>query len=859
MRFWKIFGSGTEEFGAQLRHKYASFRNLLTTNNEILRMITELEGVLVGGKELSLEEVKSLTAALKANVETMVRDLNILADGHYRELQSKIEKIAAGIDDEYRQVHGVPITRLCIPLEDIVREQADAVGGKTSNLGEVRNRIGLPVPQGFAVTSFAYRSFVEGSGIQKRLEECWNRIDLEDRTGLSRISAEMMRLVREAPMPQSVEEEIALAAHDLYRKARGKARVSVRSSAIGEDGRLTFAGLYTTFLNIPLEQILRRYREVIASKFNRRALFYMRTHGFNESDIAMSVGCFLMVDAVAAGVAYSLDPNDSARNKMLISAVWGLGKPVVDGSVTPDTYVVSRLPARGILEIRAATKEKRIIPAPDEGLVEEPVPVEMRNQPCLTEDQITKLVEYLRALETHYRSPQDVEWVLDRSGRLYILQTRSLRIADLSAHPRLSSSDTAEHRIVLEGGRTAAPGAGCGPVVHAESDEDLRVFPEGGVLVARQNSPRFVEVMTRAAAILTDVGSSTGHMASLSREYHVPTIVDAGRATELPEGIEVTVDATDLKVFAGRVEEIMVKEFQSPRLRSDLPSFALLERVVGRVARLNLTDPSKNAFRAKNCRTYHDIARFCHEMAIWEMFNLNDYRKLSDKGLAFRLDSDIPLGIYIIDLGGGLDPAAQGGVVKPEQILSIPMQALFKGMSTPGIRWGGARPIDLKGFLSVLANTMYDSSKGERELGDNSYAILSSNYLNFGSRLGYHFTTLDSVCGENLNDNYILFRFKGGAADIERRVRRTRFVGEILAHYRFNIDQKEDLLHAWVKKLPVNSTKDLLAMVGRLIGCARQLDVVMDAEATLERCEKAFINGEYDFFDFKGEKNPGSG
>jgi pyruvate,water dikinase len=391
--------------------------------------------------------------------------------------------------------------------------------------------------------------------------------------------------------------------------------------------------------------------------------------------------------------------------------------------------------------------------------------------------------------------------------------------------------------------------------VHAESDDDLRAFPRGGVLVARQTSPRFVEVMTRASAILTDVGSPTGHMASLSREYHIPTIVDAGRATELPDGLEVTVDATHLKVFEGHVEEIIVREFHGLSPRSDLPSFALLERIVGRVARLNLTDPSKNAFRAKNCRTYHDVARFCHEMAIWEMFNLNDYRKLSDKGLAFRLESGIPLGIYVIDLGGGLDPGAQGGIVKSGQVFSIPMRALLRGMSTPGIRWGGARPIDLKGFLSVLANTMYDSAKGERELGDNSYAIISRNYVNFGSRLGYHFTTLDSVCGENLNDNYILFRFKGGAADIERRVRRTRFVGEILAHYHFVIDQNEDLLHAWVKKLPENLTEDLLTMVGRLIGCARQLDVVMDAEATLERCEKAFIDGEYEFFDFKGEKN----
>ncbi len=856
MRFLKaLFRSEPDDVGDLLRRKYASFRRLLTTNNEILRQITELEGLLTGGRELSLEGVKSLTSELKGYVQMMVEDLNVLGDGQYRELHNNVEKIAAGIEDEYRQIHGAPITRHCLPLEGIVRELADAVGGKTSNLGEVRNRVGLPVPPGFAVTSFAYRSFVEGSGIQGQLDRLWDQIDLEDLVGLSKISSEMMRLVRDARIQQDVEEEIALAAHDLYRKARKKARVSIRSSAIGEDGRSTFAGLYSTFLNIPLEQIQRRYKEVVASKFSSRALFYMHSHGFRESDIAMSVGCFLMVDAVAAGVAYSVDPTDPALDKMLISAVWGFGKPVVDGTMTPDTYVVSRRPAKGILEIHTAKKERRLISAPEEGLIDETVPFELQEKPCLSEEQIAKLVEYLRALETHYRCPQDVEWALDQSGRLYVLQSRALRLADWSKQVKPDDAGSESRRIVMEGGRTAAPGVGYGPVVHAGSDEDLRVFPVGGVLVARQTSPRFVEVMTRAAAILTDVGGTTGHMASLSREYRVPTIVDAGHATKIPEGLEVTVDATGLKVYEGCVEELLVDSFAAPQRQTDSPSLALLERIVARVARLNLTDPSRNAFRAKNCQTYHDVARFCHEMAIWEMFNLNDYRKLSDKKIAFRLESGIPLGIYIIDLGGGLDADVSEHIVRPDRILSVPMKALWRGMSTPGIRWSGARPIDLKGFLSVWANTMYDSAKGERQLGDNSYAVVSANYLNFGSRLGYHFTTLDSVCGDNLNDNYILFRFKGGAADIERRVRRTRFVGDILAHYQFEIDQKEDLLHAWVKKMPRGSTEDLLAVVGRLIGCARQLDVVMDGEATVERCEQAFINENYEFFDFKGESS----
>jgi pyruvate, water dikinase len=855
MGFWsRLFPSTRADERDALRLKYERFRSLLAANNEILEMITDLEGVLAGSRQMRLEEVRGLLGALHARVTAMVGDLNVIAEQRYRALDHSVERIAAGIEEEFRQVHGVPVTRPCIPLEEISRELCDAVGGKTSNLGEVQNRVGLPVPAGFAVTAFAYRSFVDGSGLQPRLTALWDAIRWEDRRSVAAASAEMTRLVQEAQIPREVAEEIALAAHDLNRKARDarRARISIRSSAIGEDGRLTFAGQYETCLNVPLEQVHRRYKDIVASKFSPRALFYLHTHGFREEEIAMSVGCFNMVDAVAAGVAYTVNPTDADLDKMMVSGVWGLGKPVVDGTMTPDLFLLSRRPGRGLLESRVARKEWRLVPGKGEGLEREEVPAEDQGRPCLTEEQLGKLSEYLRALELHYRCPQDVEWALDRTKRFYILQTRPLRLADWGRGVERALPE-GRYPVLLEGGQTASPGAGCGPVFLADLDTDLGAFPRGAVLVARQTSPRFVEVMTRAAAIVTDVGSATGHMASLAREYRVPTIVDAGRATAtLRPSAEVTVDATRRRVYGGRVEELLLEE-PAAVPSGEGPSLALLERVVGRVARLNLIDPSKSSFRAKSCRTYHDVTRFCHEMAIGEIFNLNDYRNLSSQAMAFRLESEIPLGIYLIDLGGGLEARPDTRVVRPEQITSVPMRALWRGMTTPGVKWAGARPIDLKGFVSVWANTMYDAAKSERGLGTNSYALVAASYLNFGSRLGYHFTTLDSSCGDAVDENYILFRFKGGAADIERRVRRTRFVAEALLRHRFEVDQKEDLLNAWVKRLPREETEDRLALIGRLIGCARQLDVVMDGETTLDRCVQAFVEGDFAFFEFKEE------
>lgn len=848
--FRTLFGGIGGTPAESLRQKYASFRRLLATNGEILEAIANLEQAVATGQPIAHDELRSISGEVHRRAALMVEDLNVVADDRYRSLRGNVERIASSLEGTLRMVQGTPVTAACLPLDRIDRTMTDAVGGKTANLGEVRNVVGLPVPPGFAISAFAYRSFVAGAGIQGRLTEFWRSIDWEDLTSVLRASAEMQALVLAGEIPQDVREAVTLAAHDLYREAVGHPRVSLRSSAIGEDSRASFAGQYSSFLNVPLEQVLRRYKETVASKFSARALFYMHSKGFREEEIAMSVGCFLMVDALSAGVAYTVDPNDAELEHMTVAAVWGLGKPVVDGSMTPDVYLVPRQAGRGEIRRHVVRKERRVVCVPDGGVTEEAVPDSLQEMACLDGPQLERLADYLRALETHYRCPQDVEWALDTQGRLFILQTRPLTLPEppTGTAPGIAGTDLGE--VVLAGGATACPGAGAGPVVHADSDAELARFPLGGVLVARQNSPRFVKVMTRAAAILTDVGSVTGHMASLAREYGVPTICNADHATWLEDGIEVTVDATTCTVYRGRVPEIMLRGRVRPRAQRDLPSLAAQERVTARIAHLNLTDPGRNSFRAKNCSTYHDVVRFCHEMAISEMFHVNDYSNLRERGMAFRLETEIPLGIYVIDLGDGLAVSPSGRSVTPAQIASVPLRALWRGMTAPGVRWSGARPVDVGGFLSVVAATVADGASGERGLGDNSYAMVGANYVNFGSRLGYHFTMLESVCSDSAGENYILFRFKGGAADIQRRERRVRFIAEVLVQRDFEVDRRQDLLNARLRKLPRETTEARLEMLGSLIGCARQLDVVMNTETTVQACVDAFLTGHFEFFDF---------
>jgi pyruvate,water dikinase len=201
----------------------------------------------------------------------------------------------------------------------------------------------------------------------------------------------------------------------------------VRSSAIREDSEFSFAGQYATFLNVPGDLIIQKYKEVVASLFTPRAIFYSKTKGFSESDMVMAVGVVTMVDAVAGGVMYSRDPNDPSTDHVLINAVNGLGVWVVDGTVTPDVYTVSRHPAVTIIDRRISSQEKMLVTAGAGELREVMVPDEQRGRPCLTDEQIKELSKYALDLETYYGSAQDIEWAVGRDGKMYILQSRPLR------------------------------------------------------------------------------------------------------------------------------------------------------------------------------------------------------------------------------------------------------------------------------------------------------------------------------------------------------------------------------------------------------------------------------------------------
>jgi pyruvate,water dikinase len=311
------------------------------------------------------------------------------------------------------------------------------------------------------------------------------------------------------------------------------------------------------------------------------------------------------------------------------------------------------------------------------------------------------------------------------------------------------------------------------------------------------------------------------------------------------------VDASARTVYAGTVPGLespaagprAVPEREA-RVRST-PVFRLLERVAELLVPLNLSDPRSPEFAAVGCRTLHDIARYVHEKSYEEMFamgtELGDFRAAS-----YKLDVFLPIDLYVIDLGGGLAPPARGRTIKRAHITSAPLAALLGGMLHRGIPRFGPRPIDAKGLLSIMARHAIESPDQERTFRDPCYAIVSDRYLNYAARVGYHFAAVDTYCGRTGNKNYISFQFKGGAADVLRRGRRTAAIGTILRENGFSTDVKGDLVTARLSKASAAEIQSHLDTIGRLLQFMRQLDVAMVHDGMVEQVARSFMEGKYE-------------
>lgn len=850
----KSSASSKSKVSRAFKFKYSCFMDLLASNAELLDIITDMEEKLRGQNIFGMSYVRSQATRAVFHTLRMVKSLDDLSYHNYPMLFNVLNDINNRINEELSKRKELPSAGYILPYSEIGKDMADWVGGKNANLGELKNRVDMPVPEGFAITTRACDFFLGSNDLIDEINRLRMNLNVDDPNAIQGVSAEIQKLVVNADMPGELEEAIMKAYSQMSGKISqrtGKSdppHVALRSSAIGEDSELSYAGQYLSILNVQSHEICETYKKIVASLYTPRAISYRLHKGMRDEDISMSVACIEMVSSMASGVMYTRHPYNLISNDVLINAVWGLGPYAVDGVVTPDTYIVGKSGSMDILEENISTKPVQLVSEKESGLVEKPVEQEKQQSPCLNHDQIRQLASYAIELEKHYKYPQDIEWALDPNGRILILQARPLHVEDMIEKAGSSNFPVIDgYELILEGGAAAFPGVGYGRAFPVCGDDDLVNFPEGAVLIANHSAPEFVMVMRKTSAILTDAGSVTGHMASLAREFGVPTILGMERATsEIKPGEEITVDGYSCRVYKGRVAQLLAIQRSKESGMKDTPVYQSLRTIADMIVPLYLVNPKASNFAPEYCSTLHDIMRLAHELSYVEMFKISDIVSDTDGAGAKKLTAPIPIDLHIIDLGGGFESVSERArFVRVDQIVSAPLKAVLKGMLREDLRHNGAKPIDLGGFLSVMREQMFAPNNLPDRFGDRSYAIISDRYLNFSSRIGYHYSVLDSYCGESTNKNYITFSFKGGAADDVRRNRRARCIAIIFSQLGFQVETREDRVDARYYKYEQTAIEAKLDLIGRLLQFTRQMDMIMQSEASVDMIAKSFLEEKY--------------
>lgn len=471
----------------------------------------------------------------------------------------------------------------------------------------------------------------------------------------------------------------------------------------------------------------------------------------------------------------------------------------------------------------------------------QPIPQKLQTRTCLSDKEIKQIVEAGLLIERYFKKAQDIEWAFDQEGRLIVLQARQLNImGGFTRMVKDISSVVVGYPVIFsQKGVIAQNGIGSGKVFMVRNDKDLERFPQGAILVARQTSPRFAKAVRKANGIITDIGTPTGHMATIAREFKVPTIVNTGIATErLKPGQLITLDAEDNVVYAGIVKELLYYRFTREAFEETY-EYRLLRRVLKKISPLNLVDPLDRNFVPQTCGTFHDITRFIHEKAVEQLIDLNYQRHHDPDAPGRKLQSAIPLDLVVIDIGGGLTEETGPENVRPEQISSIPMQAFLSGLNMPGFWSSEPMSVDFGSFMSSLTRTFSSDLASPKFIGQN-LAVTSKAYANINLRLGYHFNMIDAYISENINDNYAYFRFLGGVTDQTRRSRRVKFIAEVLTTRDFRVDLRGDLVVGRIKKLAPEAMKRKVHIIGQLVAFTRQLDVQMDSDQHIERFVQEF-------------------
>ncbi len=790
---------------ALLQRKYEAFKILLEYDSQALDLVADLEELFYGRNLSDRMQANCLQIQMSQTVYGMIGELQEMHPRKFTDLLTEFKRI----DLKVRNAVALPVVDsgppYTVPLA-AAGECPDLAGGKGANLGRVHSLGHVEALPGFVVTANAFQAYLDHNNLREAVNKRLCRMEVGNVRLLSSLTLELQELFLAGEVPPGVIAEVE---RGLVTYLDGTGRLAVRSSAMAEDSEISFAGQYASELDVHPDDVLEAYKRVLAGKYCPRAVSYRITNGLTDNDTAMAVLIVPMIDACSSGVVYSLDPDCLSRDSVGVYGVSGLGASLVDGSVVP----VKGSLYRG--------KEPRLVSecAFDRAALPD-------------EQMLIQLAKCALKLEEQFGCPQDMEWAVDHDGQYHILQTRPLQqevagqvgeIAPIAAMP------------LIEGLERAAGGAGCGKVYFARSGEEIARIPEGAIVVTPALKPSLLTFSAKMNGVLSAAGSRASHFGSVAREMGIPVLV-GDVLDRFEPGQLITVDGTAGAVYDGCVEGVLTRSCSDSQVSQRI--LDLYKGMVPSMVHLNLVDPHAENFSPSGCESMHDLVRYCHEMAVQEMFSLVDKRGLG-MGSSKRLATSLPLVVYLMDLERGLvSGAEQKKEVQSDDIKSFPMQVFWKGLSDKRVAWPEKMThVDWEEFDRMSAGIFNKDSKLLA-----SYGLLAEDYMHLLVRFGYHFSEVDSLCGPVPGHNYIKFRFKGGGAGFDNRVLRLEFIGKALEHYGFETEIRGDMLLAFSSRLDSKDTANQLAVLGYLMAATRMMDMRLESSGQVKAELAKFIS-----------------
>ncbi len=463
------------------------------------------------------------------------------------------------------------MSRYIVFFNEISLQDIQSVGGKNASLGEMYNNLsekGIRVPYGFAITADAFRYFLSDNNLESPLAELMATLDKVQFSNLREVGEKARALMMEVSMPEDLGSAIISAYWELCETV--PAPVAVRSSATAEDlPQASFAGQHESYLNVVGdEDLLMAVQKCFTSLYTDRAIKYRIDNQFEHNKVFLSVGVQKMAraDNGCSGVAFTIEPESGFRDVIHLAGVWGLGENIVQGTVSPDEFLVFkpslRMNKKAIIQKSIGEKTKMMIYGTDEGTkattVNIDTPLELRNKPVLSDAEIHQLSKWALSIEEHYKMPMDIEWAKDGiNGDIFIIQARPETVHGIAKPLAITTYKLKGKTTVIAAGQAIGSKIASGRARILTSPKDAFKVQDGDIIVTELTSPDWDPILTKAAAIVTDKGGRTSHASIVAREIGIPAVIGTGNATQtIKDGSLITVSCAEGKtgyVYEGKL------------------------------------------------------------------------------------------------------------------------------------------------------------------------------------------------------------------------------------------------------------------------------------------------------------------